>query len=229
MTMVEKTLVPAKDYLQTGAHIGAKFKSEGMRRYIYKNRRDKLKVLDVSTIDDRIRMAAKFLASFEPERIVIVSQKEYGQTPAKRFAKIAGLNALLGRFVPGTFTNPESERFIEPTILVVTDPNSDKQAIKEASKMKIPVIGLCSTDNQTKNIDLILPINNKGRRSLALLYWLLAREYMKETGKIKSSSEFTDKLEDYEFQIDEKAQAKKQAAQDNNNSRFRGRKFGKRR
>ena len=207
--MVEKTLVPAKDYLQTGAHIGAKFKSEGMRRYIYKSRKDKLRVLDVGTIDERIRIAANFIASFEPEKIVVVSQKEYGQTPAKKFAELTGAKSLLGRFVPGSFTNPNSKLFVEPGVLLVTDPNSDRQAIKEAEKMKIPVVAMCSTDNQTKNIDLIIPINNKGRKSLALVYWLLAREVLRKWGKIKTEKDFTAKLSDFEFVIDEKSQRTK--------------------
>ena len=219
--MVEKTLVPAKEYLQTGAHIGAKFKSEGMRKYIYKNRKDKLKVLDVSTIDDRIRIAAKFLAGFEADRIAVVSQKEYGQTPAKKFSELAGTKPLLGRFVPGSFTNPNSERFFEPRVLLVTDPNSDKQAIKEATKMRIPAIAFCSTDNNTKNIDLIIPINNKGRKSLALVYWLLARELMREQGRLKKTADFTAKLEDFEFVIDEKAAKKKAQVRD-----FGGRGWG---
>lgn len=206
--MVEKTLVPAKEYLQTGAHIGAKFKSEGMRKYIYKSRKDKLKVLDVGTIDERIRIAAKFLASFEPEKTVVVSQKEYGQTPAKKFAELTGVKALLGRFVPGSFTNPDSKEFIELDVLLVTDPNSDRQAIKEAKKMRIPVVALCSTDNQTRNIDLIVPVNNKGRKSLALIYWLLAREILRNQGKVKKEKDFTAKLSEFEFKIEEKTQAK---------------------
>lgn len=204
--MVEKTLIPAKEYLQTGAHIGAKFKSEGMRKYIFKSRKDKLKVLDVSTIDERIRIAAKFLSSFEPGKIVIVSQKEYGQTPAKKFSELTGTEPMLGRFVPGTFTNPDSKKFIEPEIMLATDPNSDRQAIKEAKKRKIPVIALCSTDNQTRDIDLIVPVNNKGRKSLALVYWLLAREVLKIWGKVKKEKDFNAKLSEFEFKIEEKTQ-----------------------
>ncbi len=212
--MVEKTLVPAKDYLQTGAHIGAKFKSEGMRKFVYKSRKDKLKVLDVGTIDERIRIAAGFLASFEPEKIVVVSQKEYGQTPAKKFAELTGVKSLLGRFVPGAFTNPNSKLFVEPSVLLVTDPNSDKQAIKEAKKMRIPVVAMCSTDNQTKNVDLIIPINNKGRKSLALAYWLLAREILRKWGKVKTEKDFTAKTSEFEFVIDEKSQRAKKAQLD---------------
>ncbi|MEM0359823.1 MAG: 30S ribosomal protein S2 [Candidatus Diapherotrites archaeon] len=206
--MVEKTLVPAKEYLQTGAHIGAKFKSDGMRKYIFKHRKDSLKVLDVSTIDERLRIAAKFLSSFEPSKIAVVSQKEYGQIAVKKFSELVGAKAITGRFVPGTFTNPISNNFMEPQVLIVTDPNSDRQAIREAKKMRFPVIAFCSTDNQTKNIDLIVPINNKGRKSLALAYWLLAREILREKGIVKKEADFSVKIDEFEFSMDEKAQQK---------------------
>jgi len=218
--MVEKTLVPAKEYLQTGAHIGAKFKSDGMRKYIFKHRKDKLKVLDVGTIDERLRIAAKFLSSFEPDKIAAVSQKEYGQTAVKKFAELTGAKPLTGRFVPGTFTNPRSNDFMEPQAMVATDPNSDRQAIREAKRMRFPVIAFCSTDNQTKNIDLIVPINNKGRKSLALAYWLLAREILREKGSVKTEADYTAKIEEFEFSMDEKTQAQQYRQREENRDRF---------
>ncbi len=199
--MVTKTLVAAKQYLQVGAHIGAKFKTEGMRRFIFKKRPDKLKVLDISTVDERIRIASKFLASFEPEKIAVVSRKEYGQTPVKKFAEAIGAKAFLGRFIPGTFTNPHLEIFFEPKVVLITDPNIDEQAIEEAKRQHIPVVALCSTDNKTANVDLIIPCNNKGRKSLALIYWLLAREILKAQGRIKKDSEFKMKVEDFEYKV----------------------------
>jgi len=197
--MVTKTLIAAKQYLQAGVHIGAKFKTEGMRKFIFKKRPDRLKVLDISTIDERIRIASKFLATFEPEKIAAVSQKEYGQVPAKKFAALIGAHAFLGRFVPGTFTNPQAEGFFEPQVILVTDPNIDSQAIKEAAKQHIPIVALCSTDNRTENIDLIIPCKNKGRKSLALVYWLLAREILKAREGIKKDKEFVAKIEEFEF------------------------------
>jgi len=199
--MVEKTLVPAKRYLQTGSHIGAKFKSYGMKKYIFKNRKDKLKVLDVDTVDERIRITAKFLALYQPKKIVAVSEKEYGHRAVKAFAEATGTNSLTSRFVPGTFTNPETTTFIEPSVLLVTDPNADKQAVQEAMKIKIPIIALCSTDNKTGNIDLIIPINNKGRKSIALAFWLLAREFLKETKAISKDEEFTKPADEFEFRM----------------------------
>ncbi len=192
------TLVPLEKYLKTGAHIGTRFKTGDMRRYIFKLRKDGLKVMDVDTIDARIRMAAAFLAHYPPARIVVASRKLYGVKPASRFCEIVGARAITGRFVPGTFTNPAAKEFIEPAVVLVTDPDADAQAIAEATRVHVPVVALATTSNTIKNVDLVLPINNKGRKSLALVYWLLAREYLKNREIIKSDEDFTTPVEEFE-------------------------------
>lgn len=199
----EKTLIPTKTYLKAGVHIGAKYKTSGMRKYVFKKRPDRLKVLDVNIIDERLRAAANFVANTDSGRIVVVSRKQYGQTPVKKFSDIIGAHALTGRFIPGTFTNPTIKGFIEPALVIITDPSSDMQAIQEATNIRVPVIALCSTDNMTDNIDVIIPINNKGRQSLAVAYWLLAREVLKIKKIIKRDDEFKEKIEEFEFPLDE--------------------------
>ncbi len=196
-------LVETERYLNTGSHIGTKFKSGDMRRYIYKVRKDGLNVLDVQVVDDRLKAAASMLSKFKGGKIVIVSRKSYGQTPVKAFAEAIGARAITGRFVPGTFTNPQCTRYAEPKIILVTDPEYDFQAIEEATRVRIPVVGMASTNNALKNIDLAVPINNKGRKSLALAYWILAKEILKERGDIKSDSEFTKTPDDFEYKMKE--------------------------
>jgi len=205
--MVTKTLIAAKQYLQAGVHIGAKYKTEGMRKFIFKKRPDRLKVLDIGTIDERIKIVSKFLASFEPDKIAVVSQKEYGQTPVKKFAECIGARAILGRHIPGTFTNPGTRNFFEPDVVVITDPNADKQSVREAAMQHIPIVALCSTDNNTEYVDLIIPCNNKGKKSLALIYWLLAREILKIRGVLKKEKDFNLKVDDFEFKSPEGAQS----------------------
>jgi len=201
--MTEKTLIDVESYLKTGSHIGTKFKSGEMTRYILKVRKDGLNVLDIQKIDERITLCAKFLARFAPEEIVVVSRKLYGQTPAKEFAKLIGAKGIIGRFVPGTFTNPSARKFVEPKVLLITESEPDSQAISEARKIRVPVLALSSTNNSLRNIDFIIPVNNKGRKSLALVYWLLAREYLKARGEIKSDKDFTKSIEDFEYKMKE--------------------------
>lgn len=185
--MVEETelLIPNDDYLKSGIHIGTKFRTKHMANFIYKTRPDGLSVLNIQSIDERIRMAAKFLAQFEPQEILVVSRRENGWKPVKVFADTVGSKFFAGRYPPGVLTNPNLRDFVEAKIMVITDAWPDKNAIADAQKIGIPVIALCDTNNQANGIDLVLPCNNKGKKSLGLVYWLLAKLYLKQKGLVK--------------------------------------------
>ncbi|MFB6104426.1 MAG: 30S ribosomal protein S2 [Halobacteriaceae archaeon] len=189
-------LIPVEDYLAAGVHIGTQQKTTDMDRFIHRVRTDGLYVLDVSRTDQRIRTAADFLANYDPEQILVTSSRQYGRYPAERFADAVGARARTGRFIPGTLTNPQYEGYIEPDVLVVTDPIGDAQAVKEAITVGIPVIAMCDSNNQTSNVDLVIPTNNKGRRALAVVYWLLANETLDRRG-----AEPTYALEDFQTEL----------------------------
>jgi len=178
-----KSLIPVDEYLAAGVHIGTQQKTEDMKRFVYRVRADGLYVLDVKATDERIRIAANFLSKFDPARILVVSARQYGQFPATMFAKVTGAKSVVGRFIPGTLTNPEYRDFVEPDVVVVTDPIGDSQAVKEAVDVGVPVIAMCDTNNMTTHIDIVIPTNNKGRKALALIYWLLAKEITKLRGQ----------------------------------------------
>lgn len=190
-------------YLKTGSHIGTRFKSGDMARYIYKQRRDGLKVLDVQVIDERVKVVGSFLSKYAGDKIVVVSRRVYGKTPAEEFAASIGARAITGRFVPGTFTNPEGKEFIQPEVVIVTEPESDLQAIKEATIAKAVVIALSSTNNVLQFVDMIIPVNNKGRKSLALIYWLLAKEVLRGRNELPSDESFGKTVEQFEYPMKE--------------------------
>ncbi len=200
-TGIEGLLVPEDVYLTSGVHIGTQQKSADMKAFIYKVRTDGLYVLDIKKTDERIRNAAKFLARFKPETILVVAARQYGQKPARMFGKAIGAKVLAGRFVPGTLTNPNLEDFLEPDAVVVTDPAADQQALQEALNVNLPVVGLCDANNETRFVDLIIPTNNKGRRALATIYWLLTREVLKARGVVKADEDFTATIDDYEASL----------------------------
>jgi small subunit ribosomal protein S2 len=194
-------LIPEDVYLTSGVHIGTQQKSADMKEFIFKVRTDGLYVLDVKKTDERIRVAAKFLARVDPTRILIVSARQYGQKPAKVFGKAIGAMIVAGRFVPGSLTNPILPKFVEPEMLFVTDPAADEQALKEALNVGIPIIGICDANNETKYVDLVIPSNNKGRRALATVYWLLTREVLKARGQLASDDDFKMTVEEFEASL----------------------------
>ncbi|MCK5112731.1 MAG: 30S ribosomal protein S2 [Thermoplasmatales archaeon] len=194
-------LVPEETYMTSGVHIGTRQKTSDIKDFIYKVRNDGLYIIDVKKTDKRIRNAAKFLAKYDPSKILAVSVRQYGQKPIKKLGEHTGMQILEGRFRPGILTNPNSKDFFEPEIILLTDPLADIQALHEAENIGIPVIALCDTNNETRYVDLVIPTNNKGRRALALIYWLLTKEILREQGKIKSDEEFTTTVEDFEAEI----------------------------
>lgn len=175
-------LLPVEEYLGAGVHIGTQQKTQNMERFIHRVRTDGLYVLDISKTDERIRLAADFLANYQPEQVLVTSSRQYGRYPAERFAEVVGARARTGRFIPGTLTNPEYDGYIEPDIVVVTDPIGDAQAVTEAITVGIPVIAMCDSNNQTSNVDFVIPTNNKGRKALSVVYWLLANEVLDRRG-----------------------------------------------
>jgi small subunit ribosomal protein S2 len=192
-TSESTSLVPIDEYLAAGVHIGTQQKTQDMMKFVYRVRTDGLYVLDIQSTDSRIRAVSRFLAKYDPAQILVVSARQYGQFPAKMFSKAVGARAMVGRFIPGTLTNPAVESFFEPDVVVVTDPAGDAQVIKEAVDIGIPVVGLCDTNNLTSDVDVVIPTNNKGRKALSLIYWLLAREVAAER-----SIPFNYEMDDFE-------------------------------
>lgn len=198
---MSELLIPLDKYLAAGLHIGTQQKTRDMERYIYRVRADGLYVLDVRKTNDRIASAARFLAKFDADDILVVSTRQYGQAPVKKFGDIIGAKTIPGRFIPGTLTNPAYAKFIEPKVVVVTDPRSDSQAIIEAKQIGLPVVALCDTENLLGNVDIVVPVNNKGRKAIALIYWLLARQILREKGIIAEDEDLDVEPTDFELKI----------------------------
>jgi small subunit ribosomal protein S2 len=197
----EELLLPRDTLLSAGIHIGTRMKTKDMEQFIYRVRPDGLFVLDVKKTDDRIRTVAKFLSKFESAKIALAATRLYAQEPVQKFCEITGATPLTGRFIPGLLSNPLYPNRIEPEILIVSDPRADFQAVKEASSVGIPVIALCSTDNEFAGVDVVIPTNNKGRRALAVIYWLLARQLLRERGEIPQDKDIPLTIEDFEAKI----------------------------
>ncbi|MBI4163864.1 MAG: 30S ribosomal protein S2 [Candidatus Aenigmarchaeota archaeon] len=188
--LAEKT-----DYLTAGIHIGMKSCSKYMKKFVYKTREDGLSVFNLEEVDNRIAVAAKFLSRFK--KIMVVSHKSVGDQAAKKFSDVVGAKAAIGRFSPGTLTNPSYRDFYEPDIVLITDPQIDSQAVVEAKKRRVPIAALCDTPHEGTDVDMIIPVNNNGKKALALTFYILAREMLKIKGNIKKDSEFKFTLKDF--------------------------------
>jgi len=197
----EELLLPQDTLLSAGVHIGTRMRTKDMEPFIYRVRADGLFVLDVKKTDERIRVAAKFLARFEPSKIVAVAGRLYGQSPVEKFCEVVGATPIVGRFIPGMLSNPLYPNRLEPSVIILSDPKADVQAVKEAASIGIPVVALCSTDNDFSFVDLVIPTNNKGRRALAVIYWLLARQTLRERGEIPPDGDLSQTIEDFEIKL----------------------------
>ena len=194
----DNLLLPQEVLLSAGVHIGTRVKTRSMEPFIYKVRPDGLFVLDMEKMNERITVAAKFLGREDMSRVVVASSKRYGQVPVEKFCELTGAKPLVGRFTSGTFTNPIYADYFEPVAVIVTDALADNQIVAEATAMGIPVVALCSTDNNLTNVDLVIPTNNKGRRALAIAYWLLCRQIKREKNELASEAEFNVSIDEFE-------------------------------
>ena len=183
-------LVNVESYLESGIQIGTRFKTKAMSEYIHKvNPKNGVAILDIQKIDQKLKEGAAFLSKYNPEDILVVCRRENGWKAAKKFAETIGAKYFVGRYPAGIITNPQLDTFIEPKVMFVADPRGDKNAVHDAYLIGIPLIALCDSNNTFQKVDVSIICNNKGSKSLGLVYWALTNAYLKNKGKVKKGSE----------------------------------------
>jgi small subunit ribosomal protein S2 len=190
-----------KMILSTGIRVGTPVKTIYMTPFIVRANPEGLYILDISKTLAKIDVAAKFIGRANISRVAVTSAREYGKTPVEKFCELTGARGVFGRFMPGTFTNPSLPKYMEPEIVIVTDPQADQQAVVESTRAGVPIVAISNSDNVTSKVDLVIPANNRGRKALATVYWLLAREVLKKQGTIKSDSEMKVSIDDFETKL----------------------------
>ncbi|MEM4165442.1 MAG: 30S ribosomal protein S2, partial [Nitrososphaerales archaeon] len=199
------TAITEKTLFATGIRVGTMVKTKAMAHFISRTTPDGLHYIDLGKTLERIETAARFISRADISKVVVYSAREYGKTPVEKFCELTGAIPVTGRFMPGTFTNPLYPYHIDAELLIVSDPAIDAQAVDEASKMGVPVIAVCDTDNVTSKVDLVIPANNRGRKALAAVFWLLARAVLIRTGRLTADQPMKYTIEDFETKIIEEA------------------------
>jgi len=174
-----------KQILSTGIRVGTEVKTKYMIPYITQASPEGLYLFDLDTTLSRIKTAASFIKKFDMKKVIVYSGRTYATTPIEKFCELTGAQKMLGRFMPGTLTNPALSYFLEPHLIIVSDPQVDAQAVTEATNAGVPIIGIANTDNVTSELDLVIPANNRGRKSLATIYWLLANQILQDSKAMK--------------------------------------------
>jgi small subunit ribosomal protein S2 len=192
-----------KKILSTGIRVGTNVKTKFMIPFITKASPEGLYMLDLDITIEKIKTAAKFINRLGTDNLIVCSGRQYAETPIEKFCEMLGAKKLLGRFMPGTLTNPSLPYYIEPKLVFISDPQVDEQAIIEATNAGIPIIGIANTDNLTSNLDVIIPANNRGRKALATVYWLLVRQILIENGELKENESMKYDIDDFETKIAE--------------------------
>ncbi len=192
-----------KKVLSTGIRVGTQVKTKFMTPFITKASPEGLYMLDLDITLEKIKTAAKFINRLGTDKLIVCSGRQYANTPIEKFCEMLGTSKLLGRFLPGTLTNPSLPYYIEPKLILISDPQVDEQAVTEATNAGIPIIGISNTDNITSKIDLVIPANNRGRKALATVYWLLVRQILIERGELKEDESMKYEIDDFETKITE--------------------------
>lgn len=189
------TLVPLEEYLTAGVHIGTKYKNGFSDKYVHRARSDGLKIIDTGIIDEKLKVLINFMSNFEPQDFAIMGRRDNAKKPLSIFSKIIGCDIFTGRYLPGKLTNASLEDFKEYKVVIVCDPLTDKNILQEAFETGVFTIGFCDTNNKTSKLDLVIPINNKGKKSIGLAFYLLAKHYMVNKGIIKEK--------DFKYTVDD--------------------------
>jgi len=196
-TALNLTESDVRKMLACNVHLGSRNITPQMTRYVWKRNVDGVHIIDLRKTWEKLVLAARVIVSMEPQDVCAVALT-VGQSKAPplaqravlKFSQYVGSRHIVGRYTPGTFTNRIQSNFIEPRLLVVSDPVKDFQPILESSYVNMPVIAFSDVDGPSKHVDIVIPCNTRSPHSVALVWWMLAKEVRRLKGNEPRNKEW---------------------------------------
>jgi len=189
-----KTFIPLEDYIKSGIYIGTKVITPHLRPFVYRRRNDGIAILDINIIDEKLKGLVKNIIKYAPEDFVVACKREAGWKAVQKFSELTGVRVFTKKYPAGILTNSQLPTFFETEMILICDPWIDKNAMRDANKIKKKVFALCDTNNYAFGIDFFVPCNNKSAKSLGVVFYILTKEYLKARG-IKADVKISDFVE----------------------------------
>lgn len=175
-------LIPLEEYVKAGIYLGTKVVTPNMKPFVYRRRADGLAIFNTDLIDEKLKEGIAYISKFDPEEIILVCKRQAGWKAANMFSHLTGIRTFTKKYPAGVLTNTKLSEFFENELTMITDSWLDRNALNDTLKVHKKVLMICDTNNFSKGTDQVIIGNNKSAKSLGVIFYILAKGYLKSKG-----------------------------------------------